>query len=85
MMLQPKYITVLRFYRVKGEAVSKRLYKIEEGRKIFGVCGGLAEYIDMDVVLVRILWVVFSLVYGVGIILYLALAFVLPKKSDVES
>ena len=84
-MLKPVYITVLRFCRVKGEAVSKRLYKIEEGRKIFGVCGGLAEYFNMDVVLVRILWVVFSLVYGVGIILYLAFAFVLPNKSDVES
>ncbi len=62
--------------------MSKRLYKIEQGKKIFGVCGGVAEYFNMDVVLIRILWAVFSLVYGVGILLYLVFAFVLPNKSD---
>jgi len=38
--------------------MSKRLYKIEQGRKIFGVCGGLAEYLNLDVVIVRIVWAV---------------------------
>lgn len=62
----------------------KRLYKIEEGKKIFGVCGGLAEYLDVDVVMVRIIWAVFGICWGVGIILYLVCAFVLPKKSEIN-
>lgn len=64
--------------------MSKKLYKIEEGRKIFGVCGGLAEYLNVDVVIVRILWAVFALCWGMGIILYLICAFVLPNKSEVQ-
>ncbi len=63
--------------------MTKRLYKIEQGRKIFGVCGGVAEYLNLDVALVRIVWGVFGLFYGIGIILYLVCAFVLPNKSDV--
>ena len=35
----------------------KRLYKIENGRKVFGVCGGIAEYFDMDPTIVRLLWI----------------------------
>ncbi len=64
--------------------MSKRLYKIEEGRKIFGVCGGLAEYLNVDVVIVRIVWAVLALCWGMGLILYLICAFVLPNKSEVH-
>ena len=46
----------------------KRLYRIEEGSKIFGVCGGLAEYFDVDPTLIRVIWVILSLVYGSGIL-----------------
>jgi len=62
----------------------KRLYKIEFGRKIFGVCGGVAEYLNIDVVIVRIAWAVLALCWGTGILLYLICAFVLPNKSEVE-
>jgi phage shock protein C len=54
--------------------MAKRLYKIEMGRKIFGVCGGLAEYLNVDVL---------GLCYGFGILLYIVCAFVLPNKSEV--
>lgn len=64
--------------------MAKRLYKIEYGRKIFGVCGGVAEYLNIDVAIVRILWAVLGLCWGTGIILYLVCAFVLPNKSEVE-
>ena len=63
--------------------MKKRLYKIEEGKKISGVCGGIAEYFDIDPVLVRVLWAVISLWWGTGIILYIIFAFVLPDKSEV--
>jgi phage shock protein C len=64
--------------------MARKLYKIENGRKIFGVCGGLAEYLNVDVVIVRIVWAFLGLCYGTGIILYLVCAFVLPNKSEVE-
>ena len=63
--------------------MAKRLYKIEDGKKIFGVCGGLAEYLDIDVSIVRILWVVLALCCGTGLLVYLICALVLPKKSEV--
>jgi phage shock protein C len=68
----------------KEKKMPKRLYKIEFGRKIFGVCGGVAEYLNIDVVIVRIAWAVLALCWGTGILLYLICAFVLPNKSEVE-
>jgi phage shock protein C len=65
--------------------MAKRLYKIEQGRKIFGVCGGVAEYLNIDVAIVRILWAFLALCWGTGILLYLICAFVLPNKSEVEA
>ena len=62
----------------------KRIYKIEEGKKIFGVCGGLAEYFNIDPVIVRVIWGVSALAFGTGIILYLVCAFVFPNKSDIN-
>ena len=34
----------------------KRIYKIEEGKKISGVCGGIAEYFNIDPVIIRVIW-----------------------------
>ena len=61
----------------------KRLYKIEDGKKIFGVCGGLAEYFDVDPTLVRVLAVALCLAWGAGAGVYVAAAILLPKKSQV--
>ena len=61
----------------------KRLYKIEEGKKISGVCGGIAEYLNIDPTVIRLLWVVFTLFIGAGILGYIIAALVMPKKSDV--
>lgn len=62
---------------------SKKLYKIEDGKKICGVCGGIAEYFDLDPTIVRLLWALCCVVWGTGILAYLICALVLPKKSDV--
>ena len=37
--------------------MNKKLYKIEEGKKLCGVCGGIAEYFDVDPTIIRLLWV----------------------------
>lgn len=58
----------------------KRLYRSTNDSKIFGVCGGLAEYFDIDPTLVRVGWIIFSLVYGSGILAYVICAFCMPKR-----
>jgi len=62
---------------------TKRIYKIEDGKKLDGVCGGVAEYFGIDPTIVRVVWAAVSLCYGAGIILYIICMFVFPKKSEV--
>ncbi len=61
----------------------KKLYRVTEGKKITGVCGGLAEYFDMDVNIVRIIMLVFGIV-GVGLLAYIVASFILPEKSEIQ-
>ncbi len=61
----------------------KKLYRIENGKVISGVCGGIAEYFNVDYNLVRIIWAVLACMAGCGILAYLICAIILPKKSDV--
>ena len=61
----------------------KKLYKVEDGKKIFGVCGGLAEYFNLDVTLVRLATVILALCWGSGLLAYFLAALILPKKEDV--
>jgi len=60
--------------------MDKRLYKSRNDRKISGVCGGIADYFNIDPTLVRIAWVLFSLAYGSGIIAYIIFALVMPEE-----
>ena len=61
----------------------KRLYKIENGKKIAGVCGGIAKYLNIDPTLVRLGWALFSLSFGAGIIVYIVAAAVMPEECDI--
>lgn len=65
---------------VLGGIMNKRLYKSKTDRKISGVCGGIANYFDIDPTLVRVAWVLFSLAYGSGIIAYIIFALVMPEE-----
>lgn len=69
----------------RGEQMKKgqKLYKVREGKVLAGVCQGLAEYLDMDVSIVRILTVVLALCYSVGLVAYIAAAVILPWKEDL--
>ncbi len=59
----------------------KELRRSVTDRKIFGVCGGLAKYLNADSSIVRILFIVLTLAsFGVGIILYLALGIIVPEE-----
>lgn len=58
-----------------------RLMRSETDRMIAGVCGGLAEYLNLDPVLVRLAFVVLGLASGVGLVLYVLLWIVMPTSS----
>ena len=63
--------------------MEKKLYRtVGKDAKIFGVCGGLAEYFGVDPTIVRVATVVLALV-TVGLWAYLIAALVMPKKSTV--
>ena len=49
---------------------------------VCGVCGGIAEYFNLDPGIIRLLWVIFCFAGTVGIWLYIAAAIILPKKSE---
>ena len=59
----------------------KRLYKSNENRIIAGVCGGIAEYFDVDPTLIRLGWVVFCAMGGSGLIAYLIAAILMPCQE----
>lgn len=62
----------------------KKLTKSATDRRISGVAGGLAEYFEVDSTLVRLLFVVFTLAGGPGLLLYIVLALVLPEAEDFD-
>lgn len=62
----------------------KRLYRSQPDRKLAGICAGLAEYLAIDPVLMRVAWVVFAfLSAGVAIVLYAVLIFVIPNQDEL--
>ncbi|MDY5021651.1 MAG: PspC domain-containing protein [Blautia sp.] len=58
---------------------NKRLYKSSVNCMICGVCGGIAEYFDIDPTLVRLAWIVLSMFGGSGILAYIVAAIVIPR------
>lgn len=66
-----------------GIKIQKRLYKIEEGKKLCGVCGGIAEYFNIDPTVVRLLWMFLVLCAGTGILAYFVAAIIMPYKSEI--
>ncbi len=58
----------------------KKLAKSQSERKLCGVCGGLAEYFNIDPTLVRLLWVLFSLAGGAGVLAYIIAAVIMPDN-----
>ncbi len=62
--------------------MTKRLYRTKNGRKIAGVCNGLAEYFDIDPTIVRLAWIIFAFCFGSGILAYIIAMIVIPEKEE---
>ena len=60
--------------------MDKKLYKSQGDRKLCGVCGGLGEFFGIDASLIRLAWIVFSLLGGSGVLAYIISAIVIPDE-----
>jgi len=57
----------------------ERLYRSRTDRMLFGVAGGMAEWLDIDPAIVRLVWALLILAAGVGLLLYIVAAIVIPE------
>ena len=60
----------------------KKLYRSTSNRMLVGVCGGVAEYFNIDPTVVRVIWAITSVFAFVGVVAYIACAFIIPEKPD---
>lgn len=58
----------------------KKLFKSDTDKKLCGVCGGIAEYFNIDSTIVRLIWAVVTLFgFGTGLLVYILAALVMPS------
>lgn len=63
--------------------MEKKLYRVTEGKMVAGVCGGVAEYFNVDVTVVRLVWAVASCFAFAGVIAYIVAAVIVPEKPKM--
>lgn len=79
---------VILFSRIakEVETMNTKFYKMRRNRMISGVLVGLSDKWDLDVTLVRFIFAIFTIAnFGLGIIIYIILASILPTKEDIEA
>ncbi len=59
----------------------KKLYRSQSNRMLAGVCAGVAEYLNVDPTVVRVIWALASLFWA-GLLAYIVCAFIIPEKPD---
>lgn len=60
--------------------MGRKLYKSNTDKKLCGVCGGVAEFFDIDSTLVRLAWAALVVFAGTGILLYILAALIIPDS-----
>jgi phage shock protein C len=68
--------------RVGGVMARKKLIRPRAGRKIAGVCAGFAEYLDLDVTVVRLVWLLVGVMTGVGLLSYPIAWIIMPEEPE---
>ena len=61
--------------------MNKKLYRNIQDKKIAGVCSGLADYLNIDPTIIRLIWALVAL-SGAGILAYLIAALIIPEKPN---
>jgi phage shock protein C len=69
--------------RVGAVIARKRLLRPRVGRKIAGVCLGFSEFFDIDVTVVRLIWLIGAIMTGVGFVAYLVAWIVMPEEPQL--
>jgi phage shock protein PspC (stress-responsive transcriptional regulator) len=67
-----------------GSSPPRRLYRVPEGAMLAGVCNGIAAYLNLDPTLVRIGFVLLTIFWGTGLLVYVVLAIVVPEALSPE-
>ena len=62
--------------------MNKKLYRSATNKRICGVCGGLAEFFDIDATIIRLLWAFFIVFGGMGILAYILAAIIIPRNNN---
>ena len=62
--------------------MKKKMFKSNTDKKLCGVCGGLAQYFDIDPTIIRLAWVAFTLLGGSGVLAYIIAAIVMPVENE---
>ena len=63
----------------------KKLCKSNTNKKICGVCGGIAEYLNADPTLIRLAFVIIALAAGSGVLAYILAALIMPEAGEVNA
>ncbi|MFU0828246.1 MAG: PspC domain-containing protein [Lachnoclostridium sp.] len=58
----------------------KKLCRSTSNKMIAGVCGGIAEYLNLDPTVIRLVWAAFCLAGGTGILAYIVAAIIMPEQ-----
>ncbi len=62
--------------------MDRRIYRSRKNRMIAGVCGGIAEYLNIDPAIVRLIMALLVLANGLGLILYILAVIIIPEKPE---
>lgn len=65
--------------------MKRKLYRSRADKKIFGVCGGIADYFECDSTIIRLVWVISIFLGGFSFLCYLICAAVIPIHEDIRS
>ena len=87
-LMQDVLVHVILISRIPKEVqiMNKNFYKMRRNRMISGVLAGLSDRWDLDVTLVRFIFAIFTIAnFGLGIIIYIILAYILLTKEDIEA
>ena len=61
---------------------TRKLYRSRTDAKLAGVCGGLAEYLELDATLIRVVFVALALLGGAGLPIYVAMWLIVPRQPE---
>ena len=86
MFLFPFYAILLVRIPKEEQIMNTKFYKMRRNRMVSGVLAGLSDKWKLDVTLVRFLFAIFTVAnFGIGVIIYIILASILPTKEEIES